>query len=88
MNDIQLNIVDTLTFYQKGKNTLLTEDEFSYELMTPVKTMWDYLNAPIKPKTTDGYDVVMASEMLGIWTPKKDFSLIEDKILLKRNCYF
>ena len=80
MNDIQLNIVDTLTFYQKGKSTLLTEDEFRYELMTPVKTMWDYLNAPIKPKTVGGYDVVMASEMLGIWTPKKDFALIENKI--------
>lgn len=89
MNDIQLNIVDTLKFYQKGENTLLTEDEFRYELMTPVKTMWDYLNVPIKPQMLGGYDVVMASEMLGIWTPKKDFSLIENKIApLKKTFIF
>ena len=38
MNDIQLNIVDTLTFYQKGKSTLLTEDFLSFRACSDVRS--------------------------------------------------
>ncbi|MEQ6356468.1 hypothetical protein ABNX05_17730 [Lysinibacillus sp. M3] len=34
-----------------------------------MKTMWDYLNVPLKATQSNGYDIIMASEMLGIWTP-------------------
>lgn len=73
---MNITILDTLRFYRKGA----TEDEFRYQLMAPFKEMWAYLNAPMTPKTPNGYDVVMASEMLGIWTPRKPFSLIEHHI--------
>lgn len=32
------------------------------------------------PKTSGGYDVLMASEMMGIWTPRKRRELIETKV--------
>ncbi len=89
MNQINLKIVDTLQFYEKGFSNTLSEGAFCYDLMKPVEKIWYYLNAPMTPKSSGGYDVVMASEMLGIWTPRKDFSLIEDKVhLLKETRIF
>lgn len=82
MNHITLNLVDTLNFYQKGVSSNLSENSFRYELMKPIQPMWDYLNTPLTPKSVGGYDSLMASEMLGIWTPRKKFSLIEKNIQL------
>lgn len=89
MNQITLHLVDTLNFYQKGFSSTITENSFRYELMKPIEPMWNYLNTPLTPKNIGGYDSLMASEMLGIWTPKKDFSLIEEYIpLLKETHIF
>lgn len=46
------------------------EDIFRYELMKPFEKKWECYNVPIKAKTPGGYDVVMASEMLGILPPR------------------
>ncbi|WP_346939772.1 DUF2268 domain-containing putative Zn-dependent protease [uncultured Clostridium sp.] len=42
--------------------------------------MWDYLNVPLKSTEPNGYDVVMASEMLGIWTPRKSIQQVKDNL--------
>ncbi|WP_086349609.1 DUF2268 domain-containing protein [Candidatus Enterococcus clewellii] len=80
MNTIKITTVDTLSFYNKCVQGNSNEDGYRYELMKPLEKMWQYLNAPMTPKTPGGYDVVMASEMLGIWTPRKDVRLIEAQI--------
>lgn len=89
MNEIKVNTVDSLSFYSKyiqGEGNL---DNYRYELMKPLEKMWNYLNAPMTSKTSGGYDVVMASEMLGIWTPQKNVKLIETKIdMLKQTKIF
>ncbi len=46
------------------------EDIFRYELMKPFEKKWECYNIPIKAKAVGGYDVVMASEMLGILPPR------------------
>ena len=76
---------DTLNFYQKGFSSTITENSFRYELMKPIEPMLNYLNTPLTSKNIGGYDSLMASEMLGIWTPKKDFSLIEEYIPLLKD---
>lgn len=80
MNEIRIKIVDTLSFYRKCIQGNGNEENYRYELMKPLEKMWQYLNAPMTPKSPSGYDVVMASEMMGIWTPRKDVQLIEGKI--------
>ncbi|MGX7012935.1 DUF2268 domain-containing protein [Vagococcus silagei] len=80
MNTINLECVDSLSFYKNFQDKQSNEDTFRYEIMAPFKKMWDYLNAPMTPKSLGGYDVLMASEMLGIWTPRKSFNLIENQI--------
>lgn len=38
---------------------------FRYTMMTPFKEMWNLINVPIKAKQENGYDVLMATKMLG-----------------------
>ncbi len=45
-------------------------DLFRYELMQPFEKKWACYQIPIKAKVPGGYDVVMASEMLGILPPR------------------
>lgn len=80
MNDFKVTIIDSLSFYERCLKEQVDENAFRYEIMQPLEEMWQYLNAPLTPKTPGGYDVVMASEMLGIWTPRKNTSLIESNV--------
>ncbi|WP_265458996.1 DUF2268 domain-containing protein [Enterococcus sp. HY326] len=80
MENIAIRIIDSTAFYQQALRGQATEDDFRYQLMAPLEKMWQYLNAPLKPKSLGGYDVVMASEMMGIWTPRKSNQLIADKL--------
>ena len=80
MNDFKVTIIDSLSFYERCLKEQVDENAFRYEIMQPLEEMWQYLNAPLTPKTPGGYDVVMASEMLGIWTPRKNSSLIESNV--------
>ena len=81
MTKIKTKLVDSLNFYNRCLTEHITEDHFRYELMAPVKQMWNYLNAPMTPKTPGGYDVVMASEMLGIWTPRKENTFLKNSLM-------
>lgn len=46
-------------------------DVYRHELMTPFKEKWDCYHVPLKAPQPGGYDVVMASEMLGILPPAR-----------------
>lgn len=59
------------------------DDIYRYEMMKPFAFKWSCINVPIKAKKKGGYDVVMASSMLGYLPPsdvdeaqKKNIELI------------
>lgn len=56
------------------------EDIFRYELMKPFEKKWECYNVPMKAKTSGGYDVVMASEMLGILPPRLIDKTLKDAV--------
>lgn len=64
----KIRIIDSVKQY---KDLLeITDNEkrqnyFRYDMMKEFKKMWDYLNVPIKAKQANGYDVLMATKMLG-----------------------
>ncbi|WP_139652881.1 DUF2268 domain-containing protein [Raoultibacter phocaeensis] len=59
------------------------DDIYRYELMTPLKKKWDCYHVPVKASRPGGYDVVMASDMLGILAPSSvDESLLEKIALI------
>lgn len=80
MNNFSVKIIDTLSYYEACLQGQKDENTFRYELMQPFEEMWRYLSVPLMPKTSGGYDVLMASEMMGIWTPRKRRELIETKV--------
>ncbi|MGE7693776.1 DUF2268 domain-containing protein [Lysinibacillus sp. NPDC094177] len=80
MEKVRINLINSLDFYEKCLLGNVNENSFRYELMQPMKTMWDYLNVPLKAAQPNGYDVVMASEMLGIWTPRKSIQQVKDNL--------
>jgi len=63
------------------------DDIFRYELMKPFEGKWNCYNIPIKAPQENGYDVIMACEMLGFLSPQKitedtglDIDLISNQI--------
>lgn len=62
-----IRIEDTISQYE----TLLSlpdekrEDFFRYTMMKPFEEMWSTINVPMKAKMPNGYDVIMATQMLG-----------------------
>ncbi len=46
-------------------------DIYRYELMRPFAKKWAFYNVPLKAATENGYDVIMASAMLGHLAPSK-----------------
>lgn len=60
-------------------------DIYRYELMQPFKSKWDCYHIPLKSQKEGGYDIIMASEMMGILSPssmnesnKENIDLLED----------
>lgn len=41
------------------------ENYFRYSMMKPFEKMWNTINVPLKAKESNGYDVIMATNMLG-----------------------
>ncbi|MBK3496350.1 DUF2268 domain-containing protein [Viridibacillus sp. YIM B01967] len=41
------------------------ENYFRYSMMKPFEKMWNIINVPLKAQLTNGYDVLMATKMLG-----------------------
>lgn len=47
------------------------DDIYRYELMQPFEGKWSCYHVPLKAPTKNGYDVIMASGMLGFMAPTK-----------------
>ncbi|MFF5995014.1 DUF2268 domain-containing protein [Lysinibacillus sp. KU-BSD001] len=63
---MKIIIENTLEQYEK-LFTLNNEREnyFRYTMMKPFEEMWNIINVPLTSKSPGGYDVIMATEMLG-----------------------
>jgi len=66
-------------------------DIYRYELMMPFEKKWAYYNVPMKAATKNGYDVIMASGMLGHIAPikvdssqEKNIEMISSDLLWKK----
>lgn len=47
------------------------EDIYRYEMMLPFKGKWECYHIPMTPKQPGGYDIIMASKMLGLLSPSE-----------------
>lgn len=61
------------------------KDYFRYEMMKPLEYMWNLINVPLKAKQDNGYDVVMASKMLGFADISEDDYIKNGIDVLKAN---
>ncbi len=65
------------------------DDIYRYGLMSPFEKKWACYNVPIKAATKNGYDVVMASNMLGYLSPSEvDENQRESVHLLSDNVFW
>lgn len=65
------------------------DDIYRYEMMKPFEKKWACYNVPLRAKQKNGYDVVMASNMLGYLAPNKvDESQKESVNLLSENSFW
>jgi len=66
-------------------------DIYRFEMMMPFKGKWDCYHIPLKADKPGGYDIIMASKMLGILEPREidegqeqNIELLSDKKLWER----
>lgn len=87
---MKINLVRSDAIYQKILEAPIEKrnDIYRYELMKPFEFKWSCLNVPLKAAYKGGYDVVMASEMLGFLPPtqiteahQKAIKTLEDESL-------
>ncbi|WP_090919841.1 MULTISPECIES: DUF2268 domain-containing protein [unclassified Bacillus (in: firmicutes)] len=64
---MKIDMEDTLSQYEILLSLPLKEREnfFRYTMMKPFEEMWHTINVPLKAKQPNGYDVMMATKMLG-----------------------
>ena len=63
---MQIIIEDTIKQYEKlFSMEEEKEDFYRYSMMKPFKQMWNIMNVPLKANQPNGYDVIMATKMLG-----------------------
>ncbi|MEG1311665.1 MAG: DUF2268 domain-containing protein [Romboutsia sp.] len=84
-----MNILEVRSdeIYKKIMNAPIDkkDDIYRYEMMKPFEFKWKCMNVPIKSKKEYGYDVVMASDMLGFLSPKSIDLTQEEKINILSN---
>ncbi|WP_273127110.1 DUF2268 domain-containing protein [Bacillus weihaiensis] len=61
------------------------QDYFRYMMMSSFTNMWNLLNVPIKAKQENGYDVLMATNMLGFANISNDKQIQRGLSILKDN---
>lgn len=86
--EITYKVINTLDQYQELlaiTNLEKRGDYFRYTMMKPFEKMWDLLNVPLKAKQHNGYDVVMATKMLGFVDISDDASIKDGLSILKAN---
>ncbi|MBO1582911.1 MULTISPECIES: DUF2268 domain-containing protein [Bacillus] len=64
---MKIYMEDTLNQYETLLSLPLEKREnfFRYTMMKPFEGMWNTINVPLKAKQKNGYDVMMATQMLG-----------------------
>lgn len=66
MVPIKIIIEDTIRQYETLFSMIENrEDYYRYSMMKPFEDMWKKMNVPLKAKQPNGYDVIMAANMLG-----------------------
>lgn len=81
-------VIDTLKQYDELlmiKNLDERKDYFRYKMMKPFQKMWNLINVPLKAKEENGYDVVIASKMLGFADVSDDENIKKSLSILKEN---
>ncbi|TCZ68609.1 hypothetical protein E0485_24230 [Paenibacillus albiflavus] len=70
---MNLHIEDTLQHYEKLFTMVESKREnfFRYTMMRPFERMWNIINVPMVATQLGGYDVIMASKMLGFLDGKE-----------------
>ncbi|MFD3449477.1 DUF2268 domain-containing protein [Microbacteriaceae bacterium 4G12] len=58
-------IENTIEQYENLFSMEEKENYFRYSMMKPFEKMWNTINVPLKAKQPNGYDVIMATKMLG-----------------------
>ena len=73
MHEFIIEIVKSDEIYRKIANASLEkkDDIYRYDFMKKFEKKWDMYHCPLKAKQSGGYDVVMASGMLGYLLPQK-----------------
>lgn len=73
MNDFIVKAVRSDDIYRKILNASMNkkDDIYRYEFMQQFEKKWEMYHCPLKAKQPGGYDVVMASGMLGYILPQK-----------------
>lgn len=73
MNDFIVKAVRSDDIYRKILNASMDkkDDIYRYEFMQQFEKKWEMYHCPLKAKQPRGYDVVMASGMLGYILPQK-----------------
>ena len=62
------------------------DDIYRYELMMPFEKKWACYSVPMKAATPNGYDVIMASGMLGHIAPTKVDTILKNYPLYCPKC--
>lgn len=91
MEPITIKIVRSDDVYRKIMEAPLErkDDIYRYELMKPFEQKFAMYHCPLKAKQPGGYDVVMASGMLGYLVPQKiDVSTEESIALLEEDTFW
>jgi len=80
--------INTLEQYEELLSIADLEERkeyFRYKMMSPFKDMWNLINVPIKAKQENGYDVLMATNMLGYADISNDKQIQMGLSILKGN---
>ena len=90
MSDIKVEALRSDGIYKKIREAPLEKknDIYRYELMKPFEKKWYCYNVPIKAAKPHGYDVIMASGMLGYLLPEKIDERLSESISLLNDSRF
>lgn len=84
----RVHMLDTFAQYEELlhlQDVDKRKDYFRYAMMRPLEGMWNLINVPLKAKQPNGYDVIMASQMLGFADVSDDQGINEGLTVLKAN---
>lgn len=62
---MKIVIEDTIEQYETSLSLSDKANFYRYDMMKPFETMWQMMDVPLKAKEEGGYDVLMATQMMG-----------------------